>query len=185
MFWNKEMFYSDCFFIFAAEYVIKNICAIQIELKLIHKLLVRVHQYNLFGWNVRVYSIKRNTDLLVTSKETDLKSNAEKTKHTLMLHADKAVKMTTQKQLIHPLQMWQSRNIWEGHKEVKISCPTNCRIDQIRAMPVAIQGKKNVCLPFCCLRIERFKYREPWFGNWSVTSREESRLRVLKNRELR
>jgi hypothetical protein len=76
---------SPLIFNFALEYAIKGVQVNLGGLKLngTHQLLFYVDDVNILGG--RVYTIKKNTEaLVVASKETGLKENADKTKYIIM-----------------------------------------------------------------------------------------------------
>jgi hypothetical protein len=73
-------------FNFALEYAIRKVQENQVGLQLngTHQLLLFADDVNLLDGNIRVDTIKKNTQTLIdASKELGLEVNAEKTKYTI------------------------------------------------------------------------------------------------------
>jgi hypothetical protein len=174
------------------EYAIRRVQANQEGLKLngTHQFLVYADDVNILGRSV--HAIKKNTEaLVVRSKEIGLEVNAEKTKYMVMSHNQNA---------------GQNHNIKGDNKSFE-------RVEKFRYLGTALTNRNfiqeeimsrlklgNACYHLVQdllssillskntkIKIYRTIIFPVLYGceTWSVTLREEHRLRVFKNRVLR
>ena len=101
---------SPLLYNFALQYAIRRVQVIQDGLKLndTHQLLVYADV--VIGWRHIYYKDKHRTSVL-TSKETKLAVNAEKTKYMFMFWDQSADEVTVLRLSIVPLKGWNSSNI--------------------------------------------------------------------------
>jgi hypothetical protein len=153
-------------FNFALEYAIRRIQANQEGLKLngIHQLIVYAVDVNILGGSV--HAVKKNTEaLVVASKEFGLEVNAEETKYMVMS---------------------RNQNAGQNHN-IKLDNKSFERVEQFKYLGTTLTNRNSIQ--------EEIKSRKK-SGNacyhsvqdlpsWSLTLREEHRLRVFENRVLR
>ena len=110
----KQDALSPLFFNFALEYAIRRVQVNQDGLKLngTHQFLVYADDVNVLGGSI--HTVKENVEaLIVTSKETGLEVNADKTKYTVMSRDHNAGQSHSMKNDNSPLKGWKCSNIWE------------------------------------------------------------------------
>jgi sorting nexin-29 len=100
-------------FNFALQYANKRVQINQDGLKLncTHRLLVCADEVNILGESVHITD--KNTALVVTTKETDLQVNADKTKNMPRAQIRVQDKVTIQRVTTVFSKGWNSSNIWE------------------------------------------------------------------------
>jgi hypothetical protein len=180
------------FFNFVLEYAIRRVQASQEGLKLngTHQLLVYADDDNIVGRSI--YSTKKNADLVIASKKTGLEVNAEKTKYMVVspnqntgqnhnikidnksfesVEEFKYLGTTlTNRNSIHEeiksrLKLWNAcyHSVQNLLSYRLLSKNTKIGVHRTIILPVALYGRET----------------------WSLTLREEQRMRVVENRVLR
>jgi hypothetical protein len=91
---------------------------------------------------------------------------------------------------IDPLEGWKSSNYWEQPQQIKILLSKKLRADWCQGM-FAVIWCRILCLSVCYQKFKdeniqnnNFAYCLYGCETWSLTLREESRLRVFENRVL-
>jgi hypothetical protein len=156
-----------------------------------HQLLVYADDVNILGG--RTHSIKKNAeDLVIASKETGLEENAEKTKYIVMSRNQNAghnhnIKMDNKsfervEEFIYLGATLTNRN--SIHEEIKnrlklvnacYHLVQNLLSSRLLSKNTKIRVYRTMILPVVLYGCE----------TWSLTLREEQRLRVFKSRVLR
>ena len=139
-----------------------------------------------------VHTIKKNTEALeVSSNETGLEVNAEKTKYMSMSWDQYAGRSTIQGLIIKPVKMCNSSNTGELHQRTKILFRKKLRSVWNQGLLAIIQCR-IFCLSGYHPKIQRQTYKTIIlpvlvFGckTWTLTLRQKRRLRVSENRLLR
>jgi hypothetical protein len=89
-----------------------------------------------------------------------------------------------------PLKVWHSSNIWEQHQQIKITYTKRLRADYIQGMLATIWfSLLSSSLLSRIIKVKILKtiiLPDVLYGceTWSLTLREEHRLRVFENRVL-
>jgi hypothetical protein len=125
---------------------------------------------------------------LVASKESVIEVNADKKNKYMVTSRDQnAGRSHNITLIIIPLKEWKSSNIWEQLSRIKILCRKKLRpvlsyhweqkilSYSLLSKNVKIKAYRNIMLPVVLYGRE----------TWSLTLREERRLRVFENRMLR
>jgi hypothetical protein len=154
-----------------------------------HQLLAYADDVNLLGDNI--YNVKKNTGTLIDAKEIGLEVNVEKTKYKLLSHQQNAG------------QDWDIKivNRWfENVSQFKYLGMTVPNLNLIQKEERRLNSG-NACYPSVqillssCLLSKNIKIRIHktvilplvlyGYATWSLTIKEEHRLRVFENRVLR
>jgi hypothetical protein len=184
---------SPLLFNFAVEYALRRVQANQQDLKLngTHQLLVYADDVNILGGSL--HNIKKNAeDLIIASKEIGLEVNAEKTKymvisrnqnagqnHNIKIEGKSFERLEEFKYLGTTLT---NRN--SIHKESKRRLKTrNACYYSVQSLLSSRLLSKNTKIRV--YRTVVFPVVLYGFETWSLTLREEQRLRVFENRVLR
>jgi hypothetical protein len=190
--WNKEILYCHCSSNFALEYAIRKVQENQVSLELngTHQLLVYSDNVNLLGNSIN--TIKENMQTLIeANRDIGLEINAEKTKYMIMSHnpnsgQNQNVRITNEsfenvaqfKYLGTTLTNWN-----DIHDELKSRLNSgndcyhsvqNLLSSRLISNDLKIKIRRTVILPVVLYGCE----------TWSLTLREEHRLRVFENRVL-
>jgi hypothetical protein len=184
---------SPLLFNFALEYAIRRVQANQKGLKLngTHQLLVNVDDVNTLGGSI--HSVKKHAeDLVIASKEIGLEVNAEKTKYMVMSRNQNAGhnhNIKTDNKSFEMLEEFKylgttltNRN--SIHEEIKSRLKSgngcyhsvkNLLSSRLLSKNTKIRVYGTIILPVVLYGCE----------TWSVTLREEQRLRMFENRVMR
>jgi hypothetical protein len=183
---------SPLLFNFALEYAIRRIHANQEGLKLneTHQLLVYADVINILGGSI--HTIRKNTEaLLIASKETGLEVNAEKTKYMFMSRDQNAGQngnIQIGNKLFETVEQFKYlgttlMNQNSIHEEIKCRWKSrnafyhsvqNLLSSSLLSKNVKIKIYRTIIMPVVLCGCE----------SWSLTLREECRLRVFENRVL-
>jgi sorting nexin-29 len=182
------------FFNIALEYAIRKVQKNQVGLKLngTHQLLTYADDVNVLGEQQRYHKEKHTQTLIDASKEVDLETNVERTKYMLLSHHQ---------------NVGQNRDIKIGNRsfenvsQFKYSGTTvtnqnliqeeiKMRLNSGNACYHSVQNRLSSYLLLKNLKIRMYKtiiLPVVLYGceTWSLTLREEHRLRVFENRVLR
>jgi len=180
-------------FNFALEYAIKRVQVNQDGLKLngTHQLLVYADDVNVLGGSV--HTVKKNTEaLIVSSKETGLGVNADKTKHMVMSqdqNAGQSHRMNIDKSSFERVEEFKYLGTTLTN-ENSIQEEIQSRLMSENACYHSVQNLLSSRLQSKNLKIKIYGtiiWSVVLYGceTWSLTVREERRPRVFENRMLR
>jgi len=184
---------SQLLFNFVLEYTIRTVQVNQNGLKLngTHQLLVYADNVNILGGSV--HTLKKNAEaLIVASKETGLEVNVDKTKYMVMSqdqNAGQSRSMKIDNSFIERVEEFKylgtnltNRNSIQEKIKSRLKSGNACyHLVQshlsfsLLSKNLKIKIYRNIILPVVLYRCE----------TWSLTLREEHRLRVFQNRVLR
>jgi len=179
-------------FNFALEYAIRRVQVNQVGLKLngTNQLLVHADAVNILGGSVHI--VKENADtLIVASKETGLEANADKTKYRIMSreNAGQSHSMKTDNISFERVEVFKylgttltNQNSIQEEIKSRWKSGASCYHSVQNVLPSSLLSKnlkikiyRTIILPVVLYGCE----------TWSLTLREECRLRVFENRVLR
>jgi sorting nexin-29 len=184
---------SPLLFNFALEYAIRNVQENQVRLKIngTHQLLAYADDINLLGDNTD--TIEKNTETLIdASKEVGLEINVEKTKYTLLSRRQNAgqnrdIKIANRSlENVSQFKYWGTTVTNENLILEEIKRRLNSRnacyhsvqsllSSRLLSKNLKMRIHKTIILPVILYGCE----------TWSLTLREEHRLRVFENNMLR
>jgi len=176
-------------FNFALEYTIRRVQVNQNGFKLrgTHQLLVYAHDVNMLGGSI--HTIKKNAEaLVVASKETGLEVNPDKTKHMVMSRDQNAGRSHSIK-INNSSFQWVEEFRYLGttvKNQNSIQEEIKSRLKSGNACYLSVQNLLSSSLLSKNLKIKIYRtviLPVVLYGceTWSLTLREEHRLRVFEN----
>jgi len=189
----KQVVLSPLFFNFALEYAIRSVQVNQDGLKLIvtYQLLVYADDVNMLGGSI--HTVKENAEaLIVTSKEIRLEVNANKTKYIVMSRSQNAGQSHSMKIDNSSFESVEEFKYFGTtlENQTSIQEEIKSRLNSGNAYYHPVQNLLSSSLLSKNLEITIYRNIILSFvlygcGTWSLTLREERRLRVFENRVLR